>query len=395
MTTPEQSLAARLDRVECQVRRTKVVGGTALAIGGVVLIAVLLVTISARRDLSDAQSKASRTVIEAEALILRDHSGAIQARMSTDMLGAAQLTFFGKNGEQRATLGREGLSLSDTRGNRRASFSMIGSAANESWSPVVQLLDEESHARAALMLLADGSPRLLLSAKDGGAAATLDAATDGSSRLGIFDGNGKNAAWIGALRDGSRGLVMSDQHEDAAATLGISPDGAIGLHLADRSRRERATLALSADGGSVLDLYGPEGRGTASVGVTANGAPVLEIIDADARSSGEFIAAKGAVGLMFRDQDAHEVAGLISEPGRKQLFLSGEAEKGGALLAVREGGVAQFALFDRRGHARALLGQHSPGKRKPSDESSAVDPFSLILLDRSGNVVYRVPRGSR
>lgn len=105
------------------------------------------------------------------------------------------------------------------------------------------------------------------------------------------------------------------------------------------------------------------------------------------------VTAHGSSGLLIRDRDGKEVAGLDTEAGRwPRLFLSGDGVNIGTLLTVSPGGAPGLALYDPRGKPRAVLGQVLLGKAAGTPPVHDRVPFSLTFVDRKGNVVRRLPR---
>ena len=387
-----EAVLERLENLERQIRRRGFVGASALVIA---TAAILLAgtALFPRLRAGDGAPRQTERIVEAERFVLRDSTGAVHAKLAVEPHGSASLSLFDREGTRRVRLSAWGLYLADPGGTQRASLRLIPDVLSSGASaPVLHLADAEGKPRGTLMVLPDGSSRLLLSDGEGKGGASMQTEANGSTRLALFDRDGRNAAWLGTLPNGSRALFMTDQAEKATAMISTGGYGGPQVTLADQDHQERATLALRADGTPHLELFGKDAHGGVSLGLTPSDAPVLDLFDSDGKA-GVLLSAKGPTGLLIRNKDGKEVAGLSTDAGRwPRLFLSGDGVNIGTLLSVSPGGAPGLALYDRRGKPRAVLGQVLLGRAAASSSVHDPVPFSLTFVDAKGNVVRRVPR---
>jgi len=389
-----QTLLERLEETERRNRSLQRVGAAGLIVGGTAALLAIAALLPRLHPGEHGQRNIEK-VVEAERFVVRDATGAVRAELAVEGRGAASLSLFDRDGEHRVRLRPSGLYLSDSGGTQRAALHLTpGALASDPSAAVLRLADAGGKPRGSLMVLADGSSRLLLSDRDGSGGASLQADAHGPAGLALSDSNGRNAAWLGALPDGSRALVMADQANKATAMISIAADGATEVLLADRTGRERAALAVLPDGTPFFKLSGKDAQGGATLGVTPSGTSVLDLVDRGGKAGTMLMAANDSSGLLIRDNSGKEIAGLSTEAGRwPRLALSGDGVSVGALLTVSPGGAPGLALYDTRGKPRAVLGQVSVGKTAGTTPHAGDRvPFALTFVDRDGKIDRRVSR---
>lgn len=386
-----EAVLERLERLERQHRRRGRVGAAALVVTAAAILLAGRGLFPWRRP-GDEPPRRTERVVEAERFVLRDLAGAIQAELAVEPHGSASLSLFDRDGNRRVRLSAWGFYLADPGGKERASLRLIpGVLSSDASVPVLHLADAEGKPRTTLMVLPDGSSRLLLSDREGKGGASMLTEADGAARLAVFDRDGRNAAWLGTLPDGSPSLFMTDQAEQATVMMGVAADGAPHLVFADKDHQERAVLALLPDGTPNLELSGKDSHGGANLGVTPSGAPVLDLFDQEGRAGAVLVTTHGSSGLLIRDQDGKQIAGLETEAGRwPRLSLSGNGVNLGTLLTVAPDGAPGLALYDAHGKPRAVLGQLLLGKAARTPPAHKRMPFSLMFVDRKGKVTRRV-----
>lgn len=153
MTVTKHDLPERIERIERDNRRTRILGCTAL----VFLAAFLLLGLAKQKP----------RILEAESIILRDEAGQIRARLEVkdDM---------------------QGIGLYDKKGNLR-----IGVSLAPDGSPIMCLYDEEGQGRVLLEKGFGDSWSLAFSGVEGKDEAVLGVDFKGNPYLHFFDKDGK------------------------------------------------------------------------------------------------------------------------------------------------------------------------------------------------------------
>jgi len=150
----EKTVAQRLEVLERENRRLKLMGIVALVLGGAAVLWGLV-------------QMTSKTV-EARAFILRDSTGGKRAEIAVSAEGLGGLWLYDKTGKFRATF-----------------------AVSPAGAPGIVFYDDAGRNRAEFALLADNSPGIALSEEGGIASVGIIVARDGLPHFRLVDKAGK------------------------------------------------------------------------------------------------------------------------------------------------------------------------------------------------------------
>ncbi len=395
MTTAAPAMEAIIKRLEVMERlhrKLLVVGASGLVLGALASVLASVVLLAQRHGREAAPSR-SPNVVEAERFVLRDAQGVVHGELALDDRGAGALRIFDREGRYHAHLRASGVSFADSSGGQRAGLQLVpGARASEAPAAVLHLADANGKSRGSLAVLADGSSRFLLSDAEGKGGASLQSDAGGTARIALSDPSGRSVAWLGALPDGSRAFVI-DGAKGASVTISTGPNGVSEVLLRDGAGKERAALAVLSDGMPFFRLSGEDSQSGASLGVTAGGATVLELIDEGGKAGATLATASGSSGLILRNLEGKEVAGLTTTAGRwPRLALSGDGRNVGTMLSVSPDGAPALTLHDGRGRPRAVLGQVTVGEPpSPRSREGEAVPFSLTFVGDEGKIVKQLP----
>lgn len=140
----------------------------------------------------------------------------------------------------------------------------------------------------------DGAPLLVMRGRDGDGRAGLSFSPDGpvlelahrnrairasvapdAAMLRLVDQESARGAVLGLRADGSARLELMDQGGSARVGLAIPADGVAAISLRDKGDQPRINLAVGADGFPLVDLYGSDGRQRFHVSEEAAGAALV------------------------------------------------------------------------------------------------------------------------
>jgi hypothetical protein len=257
-----ETLSARLDRLEREARRWKVLAGGAV---GLLALGALLGTAAP----GGPEVRASR-------FVLVDDAGRRRAVLDTDP--DAALRIYSKEGQEKIALGLRGggpgLVLRGGRSPGGATFEVLPDG-----TPIVNLMRPDSAARAQLALSPRGEPSLLLRGTRvrGGTELAVDAA--GSSRLTMRNRSNDDQLVLESPVDGSPALGLRGAGGRLRAVLGLVADEIPALDLRDAAGLPRATLEVRLDGSPRLTLYDTRGTDRADLALDRGGAPRLAFTD--------------------------------------------------------------------------------------------------------------------
>ncbi len=260
-TSDPAGLAARLDRLEAQNRRLRLMSAAAL----LAVASGVLMGWAAPQD----------EVVWAGQFILLDGNQKKRAELSTDENHAPLLEFFDEAGRVRAEIGTlaNGQPISrfrDAGGRTRmqlevgasggvwslwdaAGKKLAGFGTNEAGRPVLHLNDLETGNSRLALYMADEGPFLGLYNPDGGQRAALNIIEDGSPMLHMWDAAGTRRLLMGFASNGTI-PVINVIDASGAATAILEPGT---LVLRDGSGQARVLLSggdapavkiLAADG---------------------------------------------------------------------------------------------------------------------------------------------------
>jgi hypothetical protein len=186
----QRAFLGRLEKVERENRRLKLLGLAVLALAGVAFLT--------------AETLPAKRTLETEELVIRGGDGAIRARL-------------GFTPQEAGPVG--------------------GSLA-------LRLFDGEGKIRAGLAVLKDGSVSLFLNGKLGSVSGRVEA--DGSPSLALIDKNSVDRAKLGLDKDGSTSLSFTDAERSPRAVLELDASGSPRLSFNDELHRARAVLGSTS-----------------------------------------------------------------------------------------------------------------------------------------------------
>lgn len=229
------TLVRRVDRVERDNRRWKILWSAAIAVPGFVFL--LGATASEIPTIVDE--------VRAHRFVLVDKDGKIRAGLSAGPDGKAGLALADKDGKIRAGLGvtpdgSPGLALADKNGTRRAGLTVSGDGTVS-----LDFTDKDGKSRAELAVLDYGSPVLFLRSNDGTPRAMFGFMTDHSPTITLTDKDGKPRAELAVADDGLPHLAILNKDEKGSAWLTVSQEGSPTLKLTDQDGNTRALQVAS------------------------------------------------------------------------------------------------------------------------------------------------------
>ena len=150
---PAQTVEQRLEQLERENRRLKLVGMIVAVLGGAALLWIL--------------SQLVGRTVEARRFILRDSGGEKRAEIAIGSEGMAGLWMYDKSGKFRATFtvtgaGTPGIVLYDENGRNRAEFGLLPDN-----SPGIALSEQGGIASVGILVTQDGLPHFTLADKTG------------------------------------------------------------------------------------------------------------------------------------------------------------------------------------------------------------------------------------
>ena len=242
-------LTRRLDRLERENRRLKLLGGLAL-------IGVAALTVMGQTPPTPVAN-----TLEAERFVLRDHAGNVRATLGLRPDGTAALALADDTQQDRAVL----------------SVTALGQAG-------VDLSDRAGHLRAGLGVRADGAASLTLLDQGGRPRSLLALTAEGATGLTLYDRNGRRRSAMGTEPAGAPAVWLYDVEGNGRAMLAVTGDGQPTLNLTDAGGKGRIWLRVSADFQlPFLSLHDRDGKQRVAMLLQQGGVPRLALGDASER----------------------------------------------------------------------------------------------------------------
>jgi hypothetical protein len=258
--TSYDHLTRRLDRLERENRRLKLLGGLAL-------LGVAAVTVMGQSTPAPVAN-----TLEAERFVLRDGAGNVRATLGLRPDGSAALALADDTQQDRAVL----------------SVTAPGQAS-------VDLSDRAGHLRAGLGVRADGTAQLALLDQTDRPRVELKAYGDGRPSLALLDQSGRPRSLLALTAEGATGLTLYDRNGRRRSAMGTEPSGAPAVWLYDVEGNGRAVLADAGGKGRLwlrvsadfqlpfLSLHDRDGKQRVAMLLQQGGVPRLALGDAAER----------------------------------------------------------------------------------------------------------------
>jgi hypothetical protein len=226
-----ETWAARLAHLEQECGRLKQQARLWKRAGGVVLAAVIVVTIvGAGRD-------AVPKTIEAERFVLRGKHAEELVRLEEIPDEGPSLTFFDHRGKQRINM-------------------MIASDGKAS----VGFFDRHENPRIGFGLQANGLAGLSFIGQDGKERGGMSINADGSVALGLFDNEGRPRVRLSSNADGTPHLTLLSESGKKRLGLDVAPAGEAILSVLDSQGVVRLSIGIGKDGNLWQGARDKEGR---------------------------------------------------------------------------------------------------------------------------------------
>ncbi|MFQ5684928.1 MAG: hypothetical protein ACE5HC_16870 [Candidatus Binatia bacterium] len=166
----------------------------------------------------------------------------------------------------------------DTNGNNVAELGSIHG------SSFLHLTDKDKSGSVSLSALPDGPRRLQLWDKSG-PRVQLIATQDGEARLRLFDMKGIPRASLDVQADGLPILRLADKNSKTRAELLLTPDDTplLSFYDRDKGRKFIGGMGVAEDGSMTLALVDKEEQSLAELRVPPGAAPHLRFIDKDGK----------------------------------------------------------------------------------------------------------------
>ena len=218
----------RLDRLESENRRLKLLGGLVLL--GVAAVGLM------------GQASKMVEVVEAKRFILRDSTGRNRGGLTVTN-DSPILYFRDREGHTRAVLG-----------------------VGENGDPSLELTDGDLNSGVELMVRSHGVIGLQIHGKHKMPRLGLQLMADGRPILSLADENGKNRAEMSVLSNDTPALKFYDYDKGHdtdpkfLAWMGVSQHGSVTLSLTDRREQSEAQLSVPEGGLPRLRFISRDGR---------------------------------------------------------------------------------------------------------------------------------------
>lgn len=264
-------LTQRLDRLERENRRLKLLG--ALALLGVAALILMGQT---------APTSVANT-LEAERFVLRDGAGHVRGTFGLRADGTAALALTDDTQQDRVVLsvtapGLPGLDLSDRSGPRAGLYVRADGTAQ------LSLLDQSDRPRVEIKAHGDGRPSLALLDQNTRLRSMLALTAEGATGLTLYDLNGRRRTAIRTEPAGAPAVWLYDGDGNGRAMLGVTGDGQPTLNLSDVSGKSRLWLRVSADFQlPFLSLHDRDGKQRVAILLQQGGVPRLALGDGNER----------------------------------------------------------------------------------------------------------------
>lgn len=210
------------------------------------------------------------------------------------------------------------------------------------------------------------------------------------------------------MTKGKWAIVLYEACRLVAVVVLVAVVGAV--YLAGKAKAT-APKVLRAQAFELLDATGKV-RGALSFG--QNGSPMLALRDKNGQLRARLSMTFGGPSVDLADEKGKMRASLVLRPdGSPELWLADEKGEGRAVLEVGPNGRPSLGLFDERGNGRAVLGLFPDGRPtlqllddqgKSGASLGAMElvttrtgamekraESSLVLLDKEGKVMWKVP----
>ncbi|MFQ5898418.1 MAG: hypothetical protein ACE5JN_09240 [Candidatus Methylomirabilia bacterium] len=268
------TVTQRLERLEREVRWWKILGGAAMAVLAVVLLA------GARGGTVAEEVRARRFIVVGD-------DGTVRADLSALPNGYVGLRVH-EEGKVAASIGvSKGYSALTLRDKDTDAHAWLGVGPNN--PPHILLADKDSQRIIELRHEPGGRMRLEFYSEtwktrvERRRHVELSVAGDGSPLLMLADKNGMPRGALRVGRDGESALDLYDKSRRIRARLGVRPDGMPSVKLLDQGARARAMLLVTDDGLAQLSLLDAAHKRRVGISVSARGSPSLELADRNER----------------------------------------------------------------------------------------------------------------
>ncbi len=215
-------ITKRIERLERQNRRMKLVGGAGLMIAAVVLIM--------GQGFSERTLKANK--VETRQLMIVDKKGAVRGFMGVIdgnpalVLGAAEGSVISLTASKKPT-------LQMVKKGEKISISL---GVGRDGSPGLDLYGEGGDPQATLTVLRKGSALFLGDHTTPGSVSLVNVAGKGKGEKGLYIfGSGKSAARIALVlkKNNASGLILRDNNQRERITMGVVPTKGAAISLLD------------------------------------------------------------------------------------------------------------------------------------------------------------------
>ncbi|MCZ6687974.1 MAG: hypothetical protein O7H41_00015 [Planctomycetota bacterium] len=339
----DEEMNVRVERLERDNRRLKVVGTLA---AGVLGIAWLLGAAFDDKEKVPDEVRAKEFILVGQGgeALVRLHATTIRVK-EDEVIVLPKLVFLGKDGKDRLTLGGGGdlapyLRMQGSDGVTRLQMDLTEGKTG------ITLRDKNAKVRATFAVNAEGQPFLGLHDEQERLRIGLAHHSDGSF-LVISDGTVPRAT-VGVTPDGAPGVAVNGKDGKPRIFLSVPQDSTPSLSIVDGEGKLHCQLFRDPDQGTGLRLF-REGEILAlSATVNPTGVPSYVVIDQ--QGSPRAILTVGPEGLPFlslMDRDRTRKVTLMSNAdGFSGMYVSDENKTLRAALGLRQGASSALQLYD-------------------------------------------------